>query len=246
MNILIVDDEPLARDRLKRLLEQLPQYNLMDTQASNGPEAIALCKAHQPDIVLLDIQMPGINGIDVATALNTLPQPPAIIFCTAHEEFALEAFQVNAIGYLVKPVRLEQLTQALSQAERLSPKQLHALQDTASEHSQPRTHISAKTHKGIECIALDSILYCVAEHKYVTVYHAGGETLIDESLKALETEFPERFMRIHRSTLVNIAFIDRLERTANGQHLLHLKNSPTPLAISRRHVASVRTLMHRF
>mgnify|MGYP002735208309 CR=1 FL=1 len=244
MKILIADDEPLARERLARLAAQLSGCKLLDEQAGNGIQALELCDRLQPDILLLDIQMPGMDGLEVAAALNQRARAPAIIFCTAHDEFALSAFEVNAVGYLVKPVRLEPLQQAIARAERLNPMQLAALRG-GGEQPPARSHISAKTHKGIECIALEDILFFQAEHKYVTVYHSDGETLIDEPLKALESEFDSQLMRIHRSTLINRAAIERLERTTGGQYQLHLKGHDEPLPVSRRHVSSVRELMLR-
>lgn len=243
MKVLIADDEPYARDRLRRLMNGLSGYQLLDEQAANGRQALELCVRLQPDILLLDIQMPLLDGLEVAAALNRHPDPPAIIFCTAHDEFALPAFAVNALGYLVKPVRKEALQQALERATRMQRPAAGGNDETAAQ-SPGRTHISARTHKGIECIALEDIFYFQAEDKYVIIHHATGETLIDESLKALESEFPELLIRIHRSTLVNQACIERLERD-DGQQWLYLKNRPEPLAVSRRHASRVRELMLR-
>ncbi len=244
MNILIADDEPLARDRLARLVRQLPGYQLLDAQAENGIQALELSQSLQPDAILLDIQMPGMNGLEVASALNRLPRPPAIIFCTAHDEFALPAFAVSAAGYLVKPVQLEALQHALQRASRISPLQQAALQQDSTT-TPVRSHISARTHKGLECIALTDILFFQAEHKYVTVRHLHGETLIDESLKSLEQEFGEQLIRIHRSLLVNRDAIERLERNDNGLYQLILKGCDQALPVSRRHASQVRSLMHR-
>ncbi len=244
MKVLIADDEPLARARLARMLTDLPGCQLLEEQAASGNETLELCKRLQPDVLLLDIQMPGMDGLEVAATLDRQENPPAIIFCTAHDEFALPAFAVNALGYLVKPVRMEQLQQAMERVARLAAGR-HARQHPGTEQSAGRSHISAKTHKGIECIALADILYFQAEHKYVTIHHINGETLIDESLKALESEFSGLLVRIHRSTLVNQTFIERLERNSNGQQLLHLKGRSAPLPVSRRHAGVVRELMHR-
>ena len=243
MKILIADDEPPARDRLSRLMTELSGYQLLDEQAVDGRQVLELCTRLQPDILLLDIQMPVLDGLEVAAVLNRLPDPPAIIFCTAHDEFALPAFAVNALGYLVKPVRKEALQQVLERAKRMQ-RQTIAGDDKKSGQAAGRTHISARTHRGIECIALEDILYFQAEDKYVIIYHVNGETLIDEPLKALESEFSELLIRIHRSTLVNRACIERLERD-DGQQWLYLKNRTEPLAVSRRHASRVRELMLR-
>lgn len=242
MKILIADDEPLARERLARMAAQLPSCQVLDEQASNGAQALELCQRLQPDILLLDIQMPDMDGLEVAASLEQRPYSPAIIFCTAHDQFALPAFAVNASGYLVKPVSMEQLRQAIERAARPNPAQLATFDQ---QDSSARTHISARSHRGIECIPLDNIFYFQAEHKYVTVYHSGGETLIDDSLKTLESEFPDLLVRIHRSTLINRTQIERLERTESGQYQLYLKEIQHPLTVSRRHASQVRELLYR-
>lgn len=244
MKILIADDEPLARERLARLIEALPNCHLLPEQASNGQQALELCEKLQPDVLLLDIRMPALDGLEVAAKLAKQPQAPAVIFCTAHDEFALDAFQVNAIGYLVKPVRIEPLAQALRQATRLSQSQMAALSSSSGSQSQ-RSHISSKTHKGLELIALQDIYYFMADQKYVSVYHNKGETLIDEPLKALEEEFNHIFTRIHRSILVNTQQIESLQRNDNGAYQLKLRDTQNLLPVSRRHVSAVRSLMGR-
>lgn len=246
MNVLIVDDEPLARERLARLVAELDGCRVLEPSASNGEEALALIDSLRPDVVLLDIRMPGLDGLQVAAKLCERDAPPAVIFCTAHDEFALEAFQVSAVGYLVKPVRPEALRDALKKAERPNRVQLAALtKPPAVGGSGPRSHISARTRKGIELIPLDQVVFFIADHKYVTLRHEGGEVLLDEPLKALEDEFGERFVRIHRNALVSRERIERLQRTPLGHFQLFLKGMEgDALVVSRRHVAGVRKLMH--
>jgi len=158
MNVLIVDDEPLARERLSRMVAALDGYHVVEPSASNGEEALALVESLKPDVVLLDIRMPGLDGLQAAAKLCEREAPPAVIFCTAHDEFAVEAFQVSAVGYLVKPVRPEHLEDALKKAERLNRVQLAALTRPAAESGVgPRSHISARTRKGIELIPLDDV-----------------------------------------------------------------------------------------
>ena len=172
MNVLIVDDEPLARDRLSRLVGDLEGYRVLEPSATNGEEALTLIDSLKPDVVLLDIRMPGLDGLQVAAKLCERDTPPAVVFCTAHDEFALEAFQVSAVGYLVKPVRPENLLEALRKAERPNRVQLAAMTRPAAESgSGPRSHISARTRKGIELIPLDHVIYFIADHKYVTLRH---------------------------------------------------------------------------
>ncbi|MBC9252781.1 DNA-binding response regulator [Pseudomonas alcaligenes] len=247
MNVLIVDDEPLARERLSRLVGDLEGYRVLEPAASNGEEALALIDSLRPDVVLLDIRMPGLDGLQVAAKLCEREAPPAVIFCTAHDEFALEAFQVSAVGYLVKPVRPESLAEALKKAERPNRVQLAALTRPAAANGSggPRSHISARTRKGIELIPLEQVIFFIADHKYVTLRHEGGEVLLDEPLKALEDEFGERFVRIHRNALVARERIERLQRTPLGHFQLFLKGmGGEALTVSRRHVAGVRKLMH--
>jgi two-component system response regulator AlgR len=244
MNVLIVDDEPLARERLGRLVGELDGYRVLEPAGSNGEEALRLIDSLKPDVVLLDIRMPGLDGLQVAAKLCEREAPPAVIFCTAHDEFALEAFQVSAVGYLVKPVRSEHLAEALRKAERPNRVQLAALTRPAGPDGAPRSHISARTRKGIELIPLDQVIYFIADHKYVTLRHESGEVLLDEPLKALEDEFGDRFVRIHRNSLVARERIERLQRTALGHFQLFLKGmNGEPLTVSRRHVAGVRKLM---
>src|SRR5690606_34198684 len=244
MNVLIVDDEPLARERLGRLVGELDGYRVLEPSASNGEEALSLIEELKPDVVLLDIRMPGLDGLQVAGKLCERDAPPAVIFCTAHDEFAVEAFQVSAVGYLMKPVRPEHLVEALRKAERPNRVQLAALTRPNLQEGMPRSHISARTRKGIELIPLDQVIYFIADHKYVTLRHEGGEVLLDEPLKALEDEFGDRFVRIHRNSLVARERIERLQRTSLGHFQLFLKGlEGEPLTVSRRHVAGVRKLM---
>ena len=144
MNVLIVDDEPLARERLSRLVGDLDGYRVLEPAASNGEEALTLIEELRPDIVLLDIRMPGLDGLQVAARLCETDAPPAVIFCTAHDEFALEAFQVSAVGYLVKQVRPEHQSEAQKKAERPERRQLAALtRPAAGSGAGPRCHSSA-------------------------------------------------------------------------------------------------------
>ena len=243
MKILIADDEPLARERLTRLLKQLPHYQVLQHSAENGHEALALVERFKPDIVLLDIGMPGLDGLQVAAQLCELSDAPAVIFCTAHEDYALQAFDVSAVGYLVKPIRIEQLQAALDKAQRLNRVQLAALSRAPAAIDQARTHLSARSHKGIELIPIEDVIHCVADNKYVTIRHSQGETLLDESLKSLEDEFAARLVRIHRNALVSRQHIERLQRSSAGHYDLYLRGVTEPLIVSRRHVRAVRKLM---
>lgn len=247
MKILIADDESLARERLARLIQNLSGYQLTPEPATNGMQVLELVERYQPDIVLLDIRMPLMDGLQVAARLSNLATPPAIIFCTAHDEFAIQAFNVSAVGYLVKPVRTEQLEKCLANASKINRIQLSQLTKSNNEPNNygKRSHLTARTHRGLELIPVNTIVCLQADHKYVTLKHLEGETLIDDSLKTLEEEFPELFIRIHRNALVNRHYIDGLQRNNLGQVLIRLQNLEEALVVSRRHVPAIRKLMEQ-
>ena len=242
MKILITDDEPLARDRIRHLLNRLEGFQPLEKEASNGYEAIQLTREFQPDIVLMDIRMPGMGGLEAASLLTEMEQPPAIIFCTAYDTHAIEAFNVQAVGYLLKPVKADDLQQSLHRASNINRAQLNQLQGSLAG-SNMRNHISAKTLKGIELVPLDSIYYFMADSKYVTVYHENGETLIDDPLKELEQEFSTNFLRIHRNALVRKSLIERMLRNENGHYSLQLTHVDKPIPVSRRHVPLMKKIM---
>ena len=243
MRILIADDEPLARQRLMRLLKQMNHCTVLQPCAENGQQALELVESLKPDVLLLDIGMPGLDGLQVAAQLCNSPTAPAIIFCTAHDEHALQAFTVSASDYLVKPIRAEQLAAALAKAQRLNPAHLAALSRAPQSFNTPRSHLSARSHRGLELIPLDDVIHFFADSKYVVLRHTQGETLLDDSLKSLEKEFGERFLRIHRNALVSPNHIERLQRNPQGQYQLYLRGAPEPLTVSRRHVSLVRKFM---
>ncbi|WP_163831470.1 LytR/AlgR family response regulator transcription factor [Spartinivicinus ruber] len=244
MNVLIVDDEPLARDRLRRMLEQVDGCSPLEEEGRNGLEAVELAQKHNPDVVLMDIRMPNMNGLEAARHLCEMECPPAVIFCTAYGEYALEAFDVQAVGYLLKPVKQSALVQALQNAKKTNRSQLNAInQFRPGEQPGKRSHISAKTYKGVELIPLNEVRYFIADNKYVTVNHTKGEVLIDETLKELETEFEGAFVRIHRNALVAKGAIEGMSRNDQGGYEVRLKGVDEPLLISRRHVAGMRKLL---
>lgn len=242
MRVLVVDDEAPARERLQQILEELDGYTCAGL-AANGDEALRLVASERPDIVLLDIRMPGLSGIEVAHHLNALERSPAVVFTTAYDEYAIEAFEARAVGYILKPVRRNRLEWALEQASRLAPATLADI-GRAEGIDAARQHLCARRHGELRLIPVDDIHYLEAEQKYVTVHHRGGEDLIDEPLKSLETEFADRFVRIHRSILVAIRSVDRVERDAEGRSQVILREDSQDggkaLIISRRHVADAK------
>ena len=236
MKVLIVDDEKLARDRISRMLAEVDGYDVVG-EAGHGKQAVEECQRVQPDVVLLDIRMPGMDGLEAARHLMQMEEPPAVVFCTAYEEHAIEAFNVQAVGYLLKPVRREDLVNVLRSAKRANKAQLAALMEQDGDR---RSHISARTRRGIELIPIDDVRFFQADQKYVTVRHGDGELLIDETLRELEDEFGERFVRVHRNALVASRFIEGLERDENGHFQIRMRGVDERVDISRRHLSAVR------
>jgi two-component system response regulator AlgR len=239
VSVLIVDDELPARERLQRLVEELPGCEVAGV-CSNGADALPLVGKLKPSVVLLDIRMPGMTGIEVARHLGALEHPPAIVFTTAYDEYALEAFESQAVGYLLKPVRSERLAQALKHASRLRAPQLAALAAPEAPLAA-RQHVAVRVRDELKLIPVKEIRYFRADQKYVTVRHSRGEDLIDESLKQLEEEFARDFVRAHRSILVAIAHIEVLERAGGDDgYALRLRGETDSIAVSRRQLAELR------
>lgn len=238
LSVLIVDDELPARDRLQRLVEELPGFRVCGT-CGTGLETLQLVGSLSPSVVLLDIRMPGMTGIEAARHLGTLEHPPAIVFTTAYDQYALEAFDSQAVGYLLKPVRRERLLEALNHASRLSSPQLRRL-STPDQPLAARQHVAVRVRAELKLIAVKDIRFFRAEQKYVTVRHARGEELIDESLRQLEEEFERQFVRAHRSLLVGVAHIEALGRTADGGYALRLRGEAEALPVSRRQLTELR------
>lgn len=241
MRVLIVDDEQLARDRLARIINGFDDYEVVG-EAANGIEAVKIASSVEPEVVLLDIRMPGMDGLEAARHIEEFEEPPAVIFCTAYEEHAVEAFNLQAVGYLLKPVRKENLEAALGKAQRVNKAQLAAL---AGEQPPRRSHISARTRKGIELIPVNDVRYFQADHKYVTVRHSQGEIIIDETLRELEDEFGGQFVRVHRNALVASKYVIGLDRLATGHYQIRMRDIEETLDISRRHVAGVRKFIKK-
>jgi two-component system response regulator AlgR len=234
VKVLVVDDEPLARERLQRLLMSIhPDVECL--LAGSGEEALQQVAMAEPDLLLLDIRMPGMDGIEVATRLEALENPPAVIFCTAYDEYALAALQHQAVAYLLKPVREEELARALGSASKLNRVQLAAL----SDEGESRRQVSSHTHRGLETMPVADIRCFIAGQKYVTAHSAADELLLPDTLKDLEQEFSENFVRVHRNALVALRHIDRLSRDDDGWTVELSECSQRP-AVSRRHLAEVK------
>jgi two-component system response regulator AlgR len=240
VKVLIVDDEKPARDRLRQILADETAWDVVG-EAANGLEAMSLAEDLAPDIVLLDIRMPGMAGIEAAHHLNAMRRPPAIVFTTAYDEYAIDAFEARAIGYVLKPVRRARLVQALEQAARVAPA---TLDDAATSLEALRKHVCTRYQGELKLIPVDDVVSFHADHKYVAVRHDGGRDLISDSLKSLEAEFGDRFVRIHRSALVAVDRIGRIDKNSAGRSRIVLRDDSQvgdeELIISRRHLAEVK------
>ena len=240
MKILIVDDEKPARDRLSRMVGELAQHQLVG-EAVNGVEALGMSQSLEPDIVLMDIRMPGMDGIEAARHISRLDEPPAVIFTTAFSDHALEAFETHAVDYLLKPVKQERLKAAIDATIRPTRAQA-ARSGAALSGLEPRQHICARVRGSLVLVPIDNIYYFHAEQKYVTVRHREGEVLIEDALKALETEFGDRFFRVHRNALVSLAALGGMKSDNDG-HLVTFRDIDDKLEISRRHLPGVRKII---
>jgi len=241
MRALIVDDEPLARERLAALIAEIDGVELAG-EAGNGIEALETAARVAPELVLLDIRMPVMDGLETARHLEALETPPAVIFCTAYEDHALAAFDANAVDYLVKPIRVERLRAAIAKAQRLGATAVRKIEN-ASEPGRRRSHLCARVRGSLVLVAVADIDYLLAEDKYVVVHHAKGEVLIEEPLTALEEEFGARFVRIHRNCLVALSKLAGLDRTPDGRVLARIAGVAAPLEVSRRNLPALRKLV---
>lgn len=241
MKLIIVDDEPLARQRLAKMVDDLPGWDVVGL-SGDGTTALAMIDQEQPDVVLLDIRMAGLDGLQVARRLAEQSTPPAVVFTTAFSEHALSAFDTNAVAYLLKPVRKERLCEALSRARRPSRAQLLALHGMTLDKPK-RSFIVAHTREGLARVPIEDVIYFQADQKYTTVYHLNGELLIEDSLRSLDDDLGSWFLRIHRKTLVSKRFIAGLERGPDQQYRLKLRHVRASLPISRRRLSEVRRLL---
>lgn len=241
LRVFLADDEPLARERLRRLLQEAG-YTVCG-EAANGEQALAAIAQLHPDLVLLDIRMPGKDGLQTAWELSQAPFPPAIIFTTAYDDYLLEAFRVSAQGYLLKPIRREALLEALSRADSVNQAQLLRLRrELAPRRSTPT--LLCRTTRGEQRVPLEEILFLHADQKLVSVRTLTEELLTDSSLREIEQQFPD-FLRIHRQMLVNADHLLRLERADDGHYHVQLRHWPTPLPVSRRLVTQIRDFLHQ-
>lgn len=241
MKVLIVDDEPLARRRLASLLAGVDGVEVVG-EAGDGAAALAAVDRLDPDLILLDIRMPGIDGLDVARRLALREVPPAVVFCTAYDEHALAAFEAEAVDYLLKPVRRERLLAALERVRRFNGEATPAPR-AETNRSRQRSHICARVRGEMKLVPISAIAYFLADAKYVEVHFDGGEVLIEDSLVSLEEEFGDRFVRVHRNSLVSRERIEGLAKNAVGETIVRLRGCPATLEVSRRNLPQLRRLL---
>ena len=242
LQVLIVDDEPLARSRLRKLLADCREpAALAAGEADSAVHAVALVQRQRFDVALLDIHMPGVDGLRLAAALREAPHPPLVVFVTAYAEHAVQAFEVEAVDYLTKPVRLQRLQAALQKVERLMTRQ------TAPEAASADQWLVIAEHGRTLRVPLAEVLYLKAELKYVTVRTAQASHLLDSSLSQLEDKYPGRFLRIHRNTLVARHAIRALVRQRDAEEgegwAVRLAGVDDLLMVSRRQMAAVRAAL---
>jgi len=252
LSVMIVDDEAPARQRLRDLLADVAVEvpNAVVAEAANGLLAIAANEGVTVDVALVDIRMPKMDGIELARHLAQLEHPPVIIFVTAYDAYAVQAFELNAIDYLLKPVRAQRLAAALHKVWHSRPPVAVASQVLAQIQQGARTHLSCHERGRLLLIPLPEILYLKADLKYVTARTASREYLLDESLTHLEQEFTERFIRLHRSVLVAREAIAGFEKSATDdaetQWQALLRGIPEKLPVSRRQWPLVKSYARQF
>ena len=245
LQVLVVDDEALARARLVTLLGDCRNPSAQaSAQAAQAVQAMELLQHQHFDVVLLDIHMPGSDGLAMARVLAGLPAPPAVVFVTAHAGYAVQAFELDAADYLTKPVRLERLQAALQKAERLLLARGIARPDAA-----PVQSLLIQDRNRTERLPLDEVLYFKAELKYITVRTATRSYILDGSLGELEEKHGERFLRIHRNALVSRQAARALQKHHDPEEgegwALRLDGISELLFVSRRQLAAVRELLAR-
>ena len=242
LRVLLVDDEALARARLRTLLAECREPPALVTgEAANAADAMSLRARQRFDVALLDIHLPGADGMQLAAALRDVPAPPAVVFVTAHTDYAVQAFDIAAADYLTKPVRLERLQAALQKVQRLAP------QGQAPEPDFDQKWLLISERGRTLRVLVADVLYLRAELKYVTVRTAAASHVLDGSLSQLEERFAERFVRIHRNALVARHAMRALVRHVDVEEgegwAVQLAGVDEVLAVSRRQLSAVRAAL---
>lgn len=236
ISALVVDDEPLARNRLRRLLDDLGVDVL--GEGCDGNQAIELLNRYAVDMLFLDINMPAKDGLAAADEImRTIERPPSIVFCTAYDEYAIQAFKANASAYLLKPVTREDLTEVIERAAQVNRMQLRRLEAQAESSST----LAIGVEQAIENVEIEKIAYFRSVDKHVFALLADrGEVLVDFTLKELESKFAPSFVRCHRNALLNRPYLVKLSRDDDGKSFVHMKNCEAVFQVSRRHLSDVK------
>ena len=243
INILVVDDEKYACDRLIQLVSEIPGC-YVKAYAYDGLDAVEKADVLDIDVVLMDIRMPVMDGLEAARQMNKKANSPQVVFTTAYRQHALSAFDVNARGFLLKPIARYQLREKLEQLRQ--PDIVRGVKEVAPYNRNHRNHIYCRVANQLELIPLEDVIYFKSEQKYIMVKHIEGSNLIDETLKDLEQEFSDTLMRVHRGALVNKIYMKSLSRGDDHRLWLRLKCTSDTLRLSRRHISQVRTYLRQF
>src|SRR5574343_943319 len=250
LKILIFDDEPLARERLRALLSDLAMQlpTAVVGEAANGLAALDFLRDHPVDVVLADIRMPGMDGLELAGHLGALVQPPAVIFTTAYDNYAVQAFDLNDVDYLLKPVRAQRLLTALQKVRQSAPPSAALLGEIGQQvRGGGRSHLACHERGRLLLVPVPEILYLKADLKYVVAHTRERDYLLDDTLTHLEAEFPERFIRLHRAVLVARDALAGVERAADDDAEAYgwalLRDLPDRLPLSRRQWGPVKAVL---
>ena len=246
---LIIDDERLARERIKKLLGQFPDSFTIVGEAENGFEAEQKIKDLNPDVIFLDIEMPGLTGFELLKKLDVVP---IVVFCTAYEDYSLKAFETNSIDYLVKPVREERLKQTVLKIKQLknnfSKENVFKAIDTINQAKEKKTVSSITVKKGdnIEFVKLEQISHFEATDKYVTLYTNSGKELIEQSLTQLQEKLPANFLRVHRGFLINTDYVEMFQKYFNSRYVVSLLDeNKTKITSGRTYKEAIKNYINQ-
>lgn len=239
LRVLIVDDEPLARTRMRQMLSSIGNLDVV-AEAGNAVEAKELCTALKPEVVILDVRMPNGDGISLGREFSQLNPAPALIYCTAYERYALDAFNAGADAFLLKPIRSEQLSRALKKATTANLAQRIDKNDSAG-----RRYLTIKSRRGLSVLPIEDVRYFYADQKYVMAVTPNGERVLDDALRQLETDFGDLLLRVHRNALVCLQHVTGLTRLSSGQYQVDLAGIEGGPVVSRRHLSNVRSTLSK-
>jgi two-component system LytT family response regulator len=240
---LIIDDEPLARARLEKLLSNFPETITIIGSAKNGTEAKQQIEQLKPDLIFLDIQMPGLTGFELIEKLETIP---LIVFCTAHDEYSLQAFETNSVDYLVKPVRLERIEKTIEKLKQFNKNTPQNILEviktlTADKENKKMTSITVKKGDKLIFIKLEDVFYFEASEKYVSIFTDKAQFITEKSLAQLENKLPDYFLRVHRAFMINIKFVEEVQKYFNSRYIIKLNNKKrTQITTGRSYLENIK------